>query len=93
MEPTKRRATYCHLHPRDFANECDIARCESPEEEEEAEQEGYERLTWRELAEHVRWINDENAAWGSGNACGHITLKAIRTSNSYRWASTFFAEP
>lgn len=78
-------ATYWHRHPRGFANECDIVRAEGRDDANRLEEHGYDRLTRTKLAEHVRWINDENDAWGSNRAFGRISLKAITTPNYRGW--------
>jgi len=77
--------TYHHDHPRGFANECHIIRCESTEEQALAEGDGYERISRRELARHISWVNRENAAWGSGRAFGHISMDDVVNDPEYRF--------
>lgn len=79
-------ATYWHRHPRGFANECDLVRSETPDQADTLIREGYDRLTRVELAEHVRWLNDENDAWGSNRAFGRISLKAVTSAAEYGYA-------
>ena len=70
--------TYHHLHPRGFANECSIVRCETPQERRDAELLGYERLTQRRLAAHIRFVN--------GNLCTGqhpISLSMVRNDPEY----------
>lgn len=80
-------ATYHHLHPRNFANECSIVRCESDAERESAEAEGYERISRRNLAHHIAWLNGENDSWGSGRAFGRIRLLDVVESPEYSYAA------
>lgn len=80
-------ATYWHLHPRGFANECSIYRAENELEETDLEAGGYERLTRREMERHIRWVNDENESWGSGRAFGKISIKDVVNSSEYSAAN------
>lgn len=73
------RYTYWHLHPRGFANECEIVRCATPAEVAEAEAEGFERLTRADALRHIAWVNLENASMGSGSPFGRIRLSEIPT--------------
>ena len=75
--------TYWHRHPRGFANECDLVRAETSDQADTLIREGYDCLTRVELAEHVRWLNDENDAWGSNRAFGRISLKAVTSAAEY----------
>lgn len=77
--------TYWHKHPRGFANECSLARCETDAEAEEAEAAGYRRLKRTEVAQHIRFLNIENDAWGSGRAFGIIRLDDVLHDPSYGW--------
>lgn len=77
-------ATYWHRHPRGFANECSLFRAESDTEAQDLESEGYTRLTRREMSAHVRWLNDENDAWGSNRAFGRIVIKDVLTAPEYQ---------
>ncbi len=75
--------TYWHRHPRGFSNECEPLRCETPADRRRAQQDGYERLTLAELRRHVRWLNAENAAWGSNRAVGRYHVAAIQQDAAY----------
>lgn len=76
-------ATYWHQHSRGFANECSIYRADNETQEQDLMAAGYSNLTRREMADHVRWLNGENDAWGSNRAYGRISLKAVTESNEY----------
>ena len=79
--------TYWHQHPRGFANECSIMRAETAADAEELESLGYERLTVERLRKHVRWLNDENDAWGSNRAFGRISITDVMTAPDYSVAN------
>lgn len=89
INPATVRNAYFHIHPRNFANECSIVRCETPEEIESAEAEGYERLTRDELRRHIAWVNGENDA--CGRPFGRIRLLDItaRGWNEYRYGAGY----
>jgi hypothetical protein len=58
--------TYYHDHPRDFANECDIASATTPAGREQCAD--MERLSVADLRQHLSWLRGEADGWGSGNA-------------------------
>jgi len=76
-----------HKHPRNFANECDMIRCETEADAEAAEEDDYERLTNTEARKHISWLNGENDAWGSNRAFGGLSLQAILTDPRYLYRS------
>ena len=86
---TATRNTYYHLHPRNFANECNLVRCETALERESAVAEGYERLTRAELARHISHVNGENDAWGSNRAFGRIRLLDVVRDTEYRYGFSY----
>ena len=75
--------TYWHEHPRGFSNECNVLRAETVEEADSLRKMGLQRLTVVELRNHINWINAENESWGSNNAFGKISLKAICQDPAY----------
>jgi hypothetical protein len=76
-------ATYWHQHPRGFANECNLVRAETDDQADDLADRGYEQLTRGALRQHVRWLNDENDAWGSNRAFGRISVQAVLSSPEY----------
>lgn len=72
-----------HNHPRDFANECVMVRATTPEEIDYVEMHDYEYLTQKEARAHLRFVNDENDAWGSNRAFGKMSLADIPTVSQY----------
>lgn len=80
--------SYWHKHPRGFANECDIVRCDSPFHKPYLEDAGYTRITRNDLIKHIRWLNAENAAWGSNTAFSPITLDHV--FHDYAYSSTLW---
>ena len=79
-------STYWHRHPRGFANECSIVRCETPEEKKYSAAFGYARINRKDLRSHVAWINAENESWGSSRAFGKISFESILKGDEYRCA-------
>ena len=69
---TKVRTIYLHQHPRRFANECSVIRVRADDRDtvDYLTHIGYTRLTAREMARHLRWVDGENGAWASGRAFG-----------------------
>lgn len=80
---TAQRHTYWHKHPRGFANECSITRCATAKQAAAAEKNGYERLTLTQLRQHISWVNEENAAWGSNRAFGAVSIKDVMHDAEY----------
>lgn len=79
--------TYWHRHPRGFANECSLARAETDQEAIDLQTQGYTRLSRKAPARHIRWVNAENAAWGSNRAFGPICLIDVLSAPDYAtWA-------
>ncbi len=66
--------SYWHKHPRGFANECAFVRAANQTEADALEDLEYDRITRKELEEHIAWMNEENEAWGSGRAIGAYRL-------------------
>ena len=79
------RWTYYHHHPRNFANECNLVRVRAGDKDsaDEAEAEGYERLTRDEALKHIKWINGENDSWGSNRAVGVMRLIDVEPYESF----------
>lgn len=71
------RKTYWHKHPRNFANECDAYTANTRDQREHLEDLGYEQLSREDMRRHLRWVNAENAAWGSNRASGDMALARI----------------
>lgn len=89
-------ATYWHKHSRGFANECSLLRAATPEEAHYLARDGYTRLTRTQAHAHVRWLNAENASWGSGRAVGDDDFAALIDPNHRDYlahqAATLIAE-
>ncbi len=73
------RKTYWHKHPRNFANECEMVYATTQEQMGALEKKGFERLSVTQVRRHIRWLNAENAAWGSGRAIGDYRFDDIES--------------
>lgn len=70
-------ATYWHKHSRGFANDCALYRADTTDQATRLDALGFTRLTREEARRHIRWLNAENAAWGSNRAVGDYSFRAL----------------
>lgn len=80
--------TYYIRYPRNFSNEYDLCYCETPEQQKEAEDAGYERITRKEAIRKCsdeRWAREHDQNF-SGYGDADIvpwTIKKWNTENRY----------
>ena len=75
--------TYWHKHPRGFANECSLARCEDTQDGTEASAAGYTQFaTLSDMRRHVAAVNANDQQWD-----GHKNIKFgdVEAGEGYRW--------
>ena len=75
-------STYWHK-PGRFANELNIWRADTKEQESALTSHGYNRITREEARRLVSWTNAENRAWGSGNAFGFTIWHEVTHGDTY----------
>mgnify|MGYP003396336434 CR=1 FL=1 len=82
---TLQRYHYYHQHPRNFANECNLVKVLVGDKDsaDEAEAEGFDRLSRAEALRHISWINSENESWGSNRAIGVMRLLDVEDYESF----------
>lgn len=68
---------YYAKSPRGFANEVHFIHAGTPEECQELEDAGFERITREQLRKQVSFVNYENDCWGSNRAFGRIPFAAL----------------
>ena len=74
-----------------FANDRHFARCANKAELDAMVEHGWTRITRKEAARSIAWVNAENRSWGSGNAFGFQRMVDLVNAPEYA-ASVILAE-